>query len=127
MGGLGVRLGGGDYGPARAAGRRAQIVATPSMMRKALHMGMMDIIITYNYYIYLYIRAQIMATTSMMKKALHMGRSEAERAARIFLDDSRRPKRRTTRRARRMLMGNSRGPRAMRDAETTRASKTDLI
>ena len=69
--------------------------------------------------------AHIMATMSMMKKALHMGRSDAERAARIFLDDSRRPKRRTTRRARRMLMGKSRGPRTTRDIVTTKASKTD--
>jgi hypothetical protein len=60
-----------------------------------------------------------------MKKALHMGTMETERAERIFFDDSRRPKRRTTRRARRMLMGRSRGPRAMTDMATMRASKTD--
>ncbi len=68
-----------------------------------------------------------MATMSMMKKALNMGMMEAERAARIFLEALRRPKRRTTRRARRMLTGKSRGPRAARDMRTTRASKRDLV
>ena len=66
-----------------------------------------------------------MATMSMMKKALHMGSRDTERAARIFLDDSRRPKRRTTRRARRMLIGKSRGPSTMRDMSTTPVSKSD--
>ena len=66
-----------------------------------------------------------MATMSMMKKALHMGRSDTERAARIFLDDSRRPKSRTTRTARRMLMGKSRGPSTIRDIRTTPVSKSD--
>ncbi len=64
---------------------------------------------------------------SMMKKALHMGTSETERAARIFLDDSRRPKSRTARKARSMLTGKLRGPRAMRDARTTKESKRDQL
>jgi hypothetical protein len=73
-----------------------------------------------------------MATMSMMKKALHMGTMEAESAARIFLEELSRPKRRETRRARRermMVMGMtlSRGPRTMRDMPTTRRSKTDQL
>ncbi len=61
----------------------------------------------------------------MMKKALHMGTRDTERAERIFLEDLRRPKRRTTRRARSMLMGKLRGPRTTRDVRTTAASKRD--
>jgi hypothetical protein len=77
-------------------------------------------------------RAQIMATMSMMKKALHMGMMEAESAARIFLEDSSRPKRRETRMARRertMVMGMmlSRGPMTTRDMLTTTRSKTDQL
>ena len=71
--------------------------------------------------------SQIMATMSMMKKALHMGTSDTERAARIFLEALRRPKRRTTRRARRMLTGKSSGPRAARETKTTKASKMDQL
>mmetsp|Transcript_48387 Transcript_48387/g.101090 ORF Transcript_48387/g.101090 Transcript_48387/m.101090 type:complete len:200 (+) Transcript_48387:2238-2837(+) len=73
-----------------------------------------------------------MATMSMMKKALHMGAMDAESAARIFLEELSRPKRRETRRARRerrMVTGItlSRGPRTTRDMPTTRRSKTDQL
>jgi ATP-dependent Clp protease ATP-binding subunit ClpA len=68
-----------------------------------------------------------MATMRLMRKALHMGTMETERAERIFLEDSRRPKSRTTRRARRMLTGKSMGPRTTRDMPTMTASKTDQV
>ena len=71
------------------------------------------------------IDSQIIATISMMKKALHIGISDTDSAARIFFDDSSRPNSRTTRRARRMLMGKSRGPRTTRDMKTTTESKSD--
>jgi hypothetical protein len=66
-----------------------------------------------------------MATMSMMKKALHIGSNDTDRAARIFFDDSSRPKSRTTRRARSMLAGKSRGPRTTSDIKTTKVSKRD--
>ena len=64
-----------------------------------------------------------MATMSMMKKVFRTGMIEAERAVRMRLRERNRPKRRSTRRARRTLTGKSSGPRVTLERMTTMASK----
>ncbi len=120
-------------------------MATMSMMKKALHMGTRDTERAARIFLEALIRidsdhSHSLSLSRIFLEALAGGvPSHARRVVtRVGTWSSalclvptggshlRRPKRRTTRRARRMLTGKSRGPRATRDMKTTRASKTDL-